>query len=100
MGSFTQGPWKVETHNNKLEVWSDGQFIATAEHDLFFSADKHDNKKSNAVLIAAAPEMLEALELVLKSSCYEEELMTSTITRAALQAVEKIIAKAKGEQNV
>lgn len=57
----TPGPWKIETHNNKIEVWSNNQFIATPHHDLFFSAEKHGNIEANAKLIASAPDMLEAL---------------------------------------
>lgn len=32
----TPGPWKVEKHETKLEIWSNNQFIATPNHNLFF----------------------------------------------------------------
>ena len=58
----TPGPWKTQTHISldRLEIRdADGRRIAACAMDFPMSAKTHD---ANAHLIAAAPELLAALE--------------------------------------
>ena len=62
----TPGPWKTQTHISldRLEIRdADGRRIAVCAMDYPMSAKTHD---ANASLIAAAPELLEALIGVVK----------------------------------
>ena len=62
----TPGPWKTQTHISldRLEIRdADGRRIAECAMDFPMSAKTHD---ANASLIAAAPELLEALIGVVK----------------------------------
>lgn len=91
MSGHTPGPWTVES----LSEYGDVQ-VFSREHgyvaDLTAgSAQEIKRNQSNAVLIAAAPDMLEALERTVEM--YEEE---APIMAADLKAV---IAKAKGQEN-
>ena len=84
---FTPGPWRVE-HD---EVQS---FIVATGDDscVAITADKTQDFKSssaNAALIAAAPEMLEALERV------ESELLD--VDMEVPEYLTKAIARARGE---
>jgi hypothetical protein len=60
----TKGPWKVEIHNGHFEVWANAQFIATTHSDLFKSAKKAGLQEANAKLIASAPSLLKALQMI------------------------------------
>jgi hypothetical protein len=95
----TPGPWKLEKHkpeptngcfNTDLQIWSRSEFIAAIPFSLVAK------REANAALIAAAPEMLEALEWV--KTCVEagafrnEDRETPDIFK-----VEQAIAKARGE---
>lgn len=102
MGKHTRGPWVV---------------VADERYDPFFCADRivgYDVKSStvevvgsegisgeseinlaNANLIAAAPELLEALECVLTQ--LESEYMPSDESGAAIVKARAVIAKARGE---
>jgi hypothetical protein len=60
----TPGPWKTQTHISldRLEIRdADGRRIAECAMDFPMSAKTHD---ANARLIAAAPELLAALESI------------------------------------
>lgn len=67
----TPGPWKVEVHKDgqlpdwnsqtkHTEIWSQNTHVATIHEHV----RKNSPDAANARLIAAAPEMLEALKLV------------------------------------
>lgn len=57
MSKHTQGQWKAkqETKHDRAQVWSDKIQVA----DIY--GDCHDEREANSRLIAAAPEMYEAL---------------------------------------
>ena len=64
----TTGPWKTQTHISldRLEIRdADGRRIAVCAMDYPMSAKTHD---ANASLIAAAPEMLEALQEIIAAA--------------------------------
>lgn len=56
----TPGPWKTEIHVKDIEIWNQNTHIATINHHYKYE-DQPAIDKANARLIAAAPELLEAL---------------------------------------
>jgi len=80
MSNHAHGPWEIE-YDDLTEEWIVSWKTGSAEVGGLYAAN-------NANLIAAAPEMLEALETLL-----EEGDTNSTAVLCAEQAV----AKAKGE---
>lgn len=86
----TPGPWRLSGHSEdspeKLSV-EDGYGYFIAEVDFGLA------QKANARLIAAAPELLEALESILASSDAGNAAILDRLTSKARAA----IAKATGE---
>ena len=61
MSDYTPGPWKVRTaHNVYLEACAGRKFICSLPLFSLISTNRESN--ANARLIAAAPELVEALE--------------------------------------
>ena len=87
MDKYTLGPWKVTQH----EV---GTFIrCPADYIIAGPVDTRRGHEANARLIAAAPELLAALQLAVRQNgC--DMLMTGE----ELRKCEAAIAKATGEQ--
>jgi hypothetical protein len=81
MDKYTQGPWVVNGN----------QIHAANKHETFVAEvfDQNGDAKANARLIAAAPELLVALEFVLTPGRH-----LGCADNARLQA---LIKKAKGE---
>lgn len=94
--NHTPGPWEVD--ENDLMIFSaggNGKRIAdTMPHDEDDMPD--DEWRANAVLIAAAPELLAALEAMLAAGSAYGCDFTQNNPRIAMQA-RAAIAKAKGE---
>ena len=94
MSNYTPGPWKLwaEVHpnepNRSIVLMPEK---ADSGHGHQYAAIGGGNVKANAVLIAAAPDMLEALQHVLG------ELDVKGISLAVRYHVEDAIAKAQGE---
>lgn len=103
--SYTPGPWKVDEDGFVWGCCPGPAFMETAHFlvaevrgwgYLQYRADGEQIQAGNARLIAAAPELYEALEaayMVLKpqKSRFEEYVNAVTLARAAL-------AKARGEE--
>jgi len=96
---FTPGPWEVRlddsTFGPKLEIHQEGaeNRVPICERDLGFNDDVDEESKANAHLIAAAPEMYEAIEGLLN-------VISETRGEDARQAVIKaneVLAKARGD---
>ena len=85
--NHTPAPWKVKGISPSLKVTANGYTVAT-----IIATSKADNetKTANARLIAAAPEMLAALEIAL-----ENTYMTHHIDQW-YQDAQKLISEAKG----
>ena len=83
----TKGPWKVQHRNNTFL-----KTIVTESRENFQSIG--DCTEENCNLIAAAPDMLEALEFVRKSILdpHNETLKTEVLIMS-----DRAIKKAKGE---
>lgn len=96
----TKGPWNTEINNGELEIWSQDIFIAGVTHDLYFTAEKSGQHAANAALIAAAPEMLEALENALESLKYSVMVLQApekSTMRENITEIEAVLKKARGE---
>lgn len=83
---FTQGPWIVE----------DGYAVVSEQGDYIASCSDIDSGKStkeaNANLIAAAPDIYEALRLMVQLATAEVH-----IGRAVLDSANAALAKAEGK---
>ena len=99
MTKHTPAPWTLEHGTTQLEnIWdSQGQFKIAS---FIYSANGYDETaNANARLIAAAPELLEALEL-LQMAIRSEGLLNATKRFSLCVAdanARAAIAKAKGE---
>jgi hypothetical protein len=119
MNKHTKAPWTARGDNGKynwdhdwrvdddsaatseaVPIWADGQVIAFVVYSSNgYYRDTHPSIDANARLIAAAPDLLEALEAIV--SCSDEDMQfrcqtprdyeIKTLAQAAL-------AKAKGEE--
>ena len=99
----TPGPWIIRTasHGLPYQIWAPGAFYGvpgrvgkSITRWGAISLPSSDEGKANARLIAAAPDMLDALELAL--SVLAGELMTKSALIEALQKGRAAIAKATG----
>lgn len=104
--AYTQGPWSLDDvtcdsygENDVIGFWVrgypgnkslDGMVVASVVSDCL-----EENVESNARLIAAAPELLEALELCFAmAKIFHRD--TDDVWAAAKVKIEHAIAKAKG----
>ena len=94
MSKHTPGPWEIEEHYHSGYRW-----ISGPEHSQFAQVvwcmedeDRSPECEANAHLIAAAPELLEALEMMLEMS-----EMGGFGKAAAEDVARAAIAKVKGE---
>jgi len=88
--SYTDGPWGYIQESKINAKFSDNIFcILASEKGIICRTMGHDEDKDIARLIAAAPELLEALEGMLTDSPYKGFC-------ANIEAAEAAIKKAKG----
>ena len=93
--NHTPGPWRVKKRKMDARIFGnvDGGPIATVHYVIENASNPHD--EANARLIAAAPELLEALELlVAQEDWYREEVPPESPVGKAYAA----IAKARGTE--
>ena len=92
MSKHTPGPWHVLTDVDRIRdsarIFAGSKFIGMVGN----SDDTHEQTYSNAELVAAAPELLEALEDLM----YWLNIC-STPTLQSIEIANQVIAKAKGE---
>jgi hypothetical protein len=90
----TPGPWRVNNNVEAWEPWADAIEVCTDDEVICFTGGRDaDRQKINARLIAAAPDMLEALKGVRRVN---RKSITGIEARAAWIAVSEAIAKATG----
>ena len=88
----TQGPWAIHSQGAGFEVESGhGDIVAQAQQ--VYGDRRHEVRRANAKLIAAAPELLAALEAITDLYDTDEGCRSLPEYKAARAA----IAKAKGE---
>lgn len=91
----TPGPWRVDPHHRFDVQTEDGRLeISTTHEGVLVGGIKPDRleQAANARLIAAAPDLLEALEAVSNGYCCGHDLSL------AINEVQAAIAKATGSQ--
>jgi len=87
--SHTPGPW-VDNVDGVVVVDKPGRWREIIA-DVHANPLEANNRSANTLLIAAAPDLLKALEGLL-------DALPSATTHPAIQAAHAAIAKAKGEQ--
>lgn len=95
MSKHTKGPWRVDPSANCDVQTADGQFEIATTHPEILCGGECDRSaaRANAALIAAAPDMLAALEEIAAQEWVENCLDPQWAARIARAA----IAKARGE---
>jgi hypothetical protein len=94
----TKGPWTFIDHQGYNTIEGQGEMIACIPTREDFRANfKTDEGQANRRLIAAAPEMLEALENLI-TELNESGAIESIQVKTAIDAV-KAIAKARGDKD-
>ena len=104
--AHTPGPWRVEPlqwdHGASIAIVANGQIIATIspenedEEPDMHTAKRGPHDEANASLIAAAPEMFEALQLCEDVLSDLARLDDGTPSVSALNMARATIAQAKG----
>lgn len=86
----TPGPWSIDWNISRLDIHAGGRLVATLRRSTRDGPPTYDDAeaKANARLIAAAPEMLEALRdcrraLELANFTQELAVVNSAIAQAA-----------------
>ena len=93
MNKHTPGPWRV------VDSWNDYMVEGQNGEEIIWQDGPHNTptiNKANARLIAAAPDLLEALESMLQSFLITQSLDDYPID-APCNKARAAIAKAKGE---
>ena len=92
----TPGPWSAEIPSaSNGYVWIDPVDGCCGEIATVWNT--HDNSEANARLIAAAPDLLEALKAVVNDWVAPDDLPFEDGEMPALDAARAAIAKATGE---
>ena len=91
----TPGPWAWESRRDSSlkNLIGDGKIIARAV-DLTDLINFGESREANARLIAAAPELLEALEVALETLLEQPELVGDA--DISIRTIKAAIAKATG----
>lgn len=90
---YTSGPWEIQKAEDAYCIASVGNLVIMPTAGKV----KHDNSEADANLIAAAPDLLEALETIVKSlSDQDDEGMIEHAEQmiAARAAIAKAIGQA------
>lgn len=103
-GTHTPGPWKIATHlNEPCTIYvqlADGEEpgICTTDGSDFTPVDSEEEQEANARLLAAAPELLDALEALTdpEGHIYHGPNAAPGECPGECKAVRAAIAKAKG----
>lgn len=96
----TPGPWDLGVNSYNAETRAEGDvLVKKTGKRIAYTGSVHTDRevnKANARLIAAAPELLEALENITAGLNDEEDTMP-LIRGSEVKAARKAIAKARGE---
>ena len=100
MSEYTKGPWRVGKpgpNGGHTIGTPEGLMVAMISHSVNY-ADQVTTAKANARLIAAAPELLEALQTLVDDCIHASGSMDYNYGEFDLKAAEAAILKAKGGQ--
>ncbi len=101
----TLGPWHVGeaimgrrfTKRNMIEIQAMGGAMVAVTHDMNWSMDGSIDR-SNACLIAAAPDLLEACRAALQRLYVHQGATTKAVCRQIEDAIAKALGEARTEQ--
>ena len=106
MNKHTPGPWRKVTANDYkslgVETVSDDIYARVTiceiqlAHGEPFNSDENDEPKANARLIAAAPELLEALKKATMALAWHEQEHGVAMDAVIVEQARAAIAKATG----
>ena len=96
MTQHTPGPWMIVAAGDIVRAEPHGKFVAWTRSDPsketldgYFATDMAENTKANARLIAAAPELLEALHQLLSAgNNWKDYHEAANYSRAAIAKAE------------
>lgn len=90
----TPGPWAVNRHS-KFTVESNGRSVATTGgySDNTRVSEVHEENVANAKLISSAPEMLDALEIALRT--LKALIGSEAYEWVEVQEINRVIQKAR-----
>ena len=91
--SHTPGPWTVDSQNGQLWIVGDPRDNARTIVAQMMSANVTPATDANARLIAAAPDMLAALQWAMEHAEWSNDIETGT------DPIRLAIAKATSDQN-
>ena len=91
---ITPGPWKIAAHCSTLIFDTKGRSIASAGGYQSNTESTIDENEANAQLIAAAPDLLEALEAIVG---LDDSIENYQKLCDAMQSARIAISKARGE---
>lgn len=105
MSKHTPGPWEMRLSDNATPFIQHGKDAYLHDIDdpdhlvcvMPAKITRDFNSFANAYLIAAAPELLEALEMILQNWPVERDGMDSEILPVGVKNARAIVAKAKVE---
>ena len=101
MSKHTPGPWKVHYEGSgDFVVYSGDVEIGTAwsQHAHFMGSGEAElSNEANAHLIAAAPEMFDALERIANGDIGPSNANDQIIIQSIVNTARVAVAKAKGE---
>lgn len=102
MSKHTKGPWVIfEGGITDKEIVittqerNEAPKVPICEMDVFFDGIVGEEQEANAYLIAAAPELLEALDILCELD--ENNVYMDEAWRSAFRIARAALAKAKGE---
>lgn len=87
----TKEPWRVSSHGYRYEIVSGEEIVAVTPYEI----PPEERKLSNALLMAAAPELLEALRFIVNAAEAEPGM---AIYKAHIEQARVVIAKAEGRE--
>lgn len=95
----TPGPWKLILHGD--EKYPFPLSVNTENDEFWIARDGHVARLSDAHLIAAVPDLLEALEDIygMIESCADVSTSPDSLPQMVKKQARAAIAKAKGEQS-
>lgn len=103
MFKHTPGPWHFDDHANRIETTAGRNILDMIPRSEHFSTKERD---ANARLIAAAPELLEALEHFLgrmelsgnwDDGCFYYSRMAAPELQEVILKARKVVKKATGQ---
>jgi hypothetical protein len=98
MSKHTPGPWKVSHEaNGQWTIFAENYDVTSIPDDPDYGRPSED--PANARLIAAAPEMLEALKQVVQDCrCSVKERFSGHLVDCSVPHALNVIAKAEGRE--